>query len=144
MLFKGSGVALVTPFNNRGEINYFELKNLIAFQIANNTKALIILGTTGEASTLSFEEREKVIKFTVAETNHKVPVIVGTGNNCTKTAIKFTDWQGNEVNVSKLSSVKPISKDFFCISKAFQQAQYWQLFYIMFHQEQGLIFCRKL
>ena len=95
MLFKGSGVALVTPFNNRGEIDFFELKNLIAFQLANNTKALIILGTTGEASTLSFEEREKIIKFTVAETNHKVPVIVGTGSNCTKTAIKLTKQAEN-------------------------------------------------
>lgn len=90
MLFSGSCVALVTPFNTNGEIDYFELKNLISFQIASGTNALVILGTTGEGSTVSFEEREKIIKFVVYETAHKIPVIVGTGSNSTQTAIKLS------------------------------------------------------
>ena len=89
MLFCGSGVALVTPFNNKGEVDYFELKNLISFQIASGTQALIILGTTGESPTISFEEREKIIKFVVCETSHRIPVIVGTGSNSTQSAIKL-------------------------------------------------------
>ena len=89
MLFSGSAVALITPFKSSGAVDYFELKNLIDFQIANGTQAIVILGTTGEASTISFEEREQIIKFVVCETSHKIPVIVGTGNNSTETAIKL-------------------------------------------------------
>ena len=89
MLFSGSAVALVTPFKSSGAVDYFELKNLIDFQIANGTQAIVILGTTGEASTISFEEREQIIKFVVCETSHKIPVIVGAGNNSTETAIKL-------------------------------------------------------
>ena len=89
MLFKGSGVALVTPFNKRGEVDFFTLKNLIDFQIANGTQALIILGTTGESSTITYEEREKIITFVVCKANHRIPVIVGCGSNSTSTAIEL-------------------------------------------------------
>lgn len=90
MIFQGSSVALVTPFNTKNEINYFELQRLIEFQIASNTKAILILGTTGEASTISAEERKKMIKFCVAQISGRVPLIVGTGSNSTEITIKQT------------------------------------------------------
>ena len=106
MLFCGSGVALVTPFNNKGEVDYFELKNLISFQIASGTQALIILGTTGESPTISFEEREKIIKFVVCETSHRIPVIVGTGSNSTQSAIKLAK-QAESLGADGLLVVSP-------------------------------------
>ncbi len=90
MIFEGSAVALVTPFDKAGEVNYQMLKKLIEFQIANGTQVLVILGTTGESSTISKEEREKIIKFSVCLVGGRVPVIVGTGSNSTKTAIELT------------------------------------------------------
>ncbi|MBP3581957.1 MAG: 4-hydroxy-tetrahydrodipicolinate synthase [Clostridia bacterium] len=90
MVFEGSAVALITPFYKNGQVNYYTLKELIEFQIANNTKAIVILGTTGEASTITFEEREKIIKFSASIINKRVPLIVGTGSNDTKRAIFLT------------------------------------------------------
>ncbi len=90
MIFQGSCVALVTPFNEKNEVNYFELQRLIEFQIASNTKAIVILGTTGESSTISTEERTKIIKFCVSQVSGRIPVIVGTGSNSTEIAIKQT------------------------------------------------------
>ena len=89
-LFKGSCTALVTPFNESGNINFFELKRLIEFQIASGTNAIVILGTTGESSTISESERETIIKFCVTEAGGRVPIIVGTGSNSTKKAISQT------------------------------------------------------
>lgn len=90
MIFEGSGVALVTPFNDNNEVDFFSLKKLIEFQIANGTKAIIILGTTGESSTISMKEREKIIKFCVFVVGKLVPVIVGCGSNSTETAKQLT------------------------------------------------------
>ena len=90
MIFQGSAVALVTPFNSNNEINFFELHKLIEFQIASGTKALVILGTTGESSTISSDERTKIIKFCVGLVNKRIPIIVGTGSNSTQTAINQT------------------------------------------------------
>lgn len=90
MIFQGSGVALVTPFTKDNKVDYFTLKNLIDYQIASGTKAIIILGTTGEASTISQDERTKIIKFAVCLASGKIKVIVGTGSNSTKTAIKLS------------------------------------------------------
>lgn len=90
MIFKGSAVALVTPFGSRGEINFYELKKLIEFQIASRTKAIVILGTTGESATITQDERRQIIKFCVGQVSGRVPVIVGTGSNCTETAVKQT------------------------------------------------------
>lgn len=87
-MFVGSCVALVTPFNKNGSVNYFSLKNLIDYQIASGTKAILILGTTGEVSTITEEERVKIIKFCVCLTRKKVPLIVGCGSNSTTEAIK--------------------------------------------------------
>ncbi len=91
-MFKGSGVALVTPFNQDLSINYNELEKLIHFQIENSTDAIIICGTTGEASTLSEDEKKSLIKFTVNIVNNRVPVIAGTGSNNTKEAINLSRY----------------------------------------------------
>lgn len=90
MIFKGSAVALVTPFDKNNKVNYYELKNLIEFQISNGTKAIVILGTTGEASTITRKERTKIIKFCVCLVSKRIPLIVGTGSNSTKTAIELS------------------------------------------------------
>ena len=86
-LFKGSGVALVTPFKKDGSIDYQTLKKLIDFQIKNQTDAIIICGTTGESSTLSYMEHLSVIEECIDHVKGRVPVIAGTGSNCTKSAI---------------------------------------------------------
>lgn len=90
MIFQGSGVALVTPFTSNNKVDYYSLKHLIDFQIASGTKAIIILGTTGEASTITDEERTKIIKFTLSLAKNKIKIIVGTGSNSTEKAIKYS------------------------------------------------------
>ncbi len=87
-IFRGAGVALVTPMNNDGSVNYEELEKLIEFQISNGTDAIITCGTTGESATLSEEEHHEVINFTVKKVSGRIPVIAGTGSNCTETALK--------------------------------------------------------
>ena len=89
ILFTGSGVALVTPFNDDG-INYEVLKELIEFQIENETDAIIVCGTTGEPSTMGFDEWKGVVEFTIKNVNKRIPVIAGTGSNDTKTAVVRT------------------------------------------------------
>ena len=89
MLFKGSGVALVTPFYN-GKIDYYSMFNLIDYVIDNGTDAIIVCGTTGEASTLSYDEQIECIKNCVDYVNGRVCVIAGTGSNCTKSAVKLS------------------------------------------------------
>ncbi len=86
-IFTGAAVAIATPFNEDYSVNYEKLDELIEFQIKNNTDAIVICGTTGEASTLSHEEHIDVIKHCVNTVNHRVPVIAGTGSNSTETAI---------------------------------------------------------
>lgn len=86
-IFKGAGVAIVTPMFDNGEVNYDKLGELLEYQIANSTDAIIICGTTGEASTLTHEEHLDVIKYAVDKVAKRVPVIAGTGSNCTETAI---------------------------------------------------------
>ena len=87
-IFKGAGVAIVTPMYDNEEVIYDKLEELINWQIDQGTDSIIICGTTGESSTLSMEEHRKVIKAAVEFTKHRVPVIAGTGSNCTKTAIQ--------------------------------------------------------
>ena len=89
-LFKGSGVALVTPFKKDGSIDYIALRKLIDFQINNNTHAIIITGTTGESATLSYVEHLSVIEECIDYVNGRIPVIAGTGSNCTKSAINMS------------------------------------------------------
>ena len=89
-IFKGAGVAIVTPMKDNFEVNYDKLEELIEFQINNGTDAIIIPGTTGESSTLSMEEHRDVIKAAVKFTKGRVPVVAGTGSNSTVTAIQLT------------------------------------------------------
>lgn len=89
-LFTGSGVALVTPFTNAG-INYEVLRELIEFHIENETDAIIVCGTTGEPSTMTFDEWKGVVEFAVKNVKGRIPVIAGTGSNDTKTAVMRTE-----------------------------------------------------
>ena len=86
-IFKGAGVAIVTPFHEDGSVNYEAFGKQIERQIAGKTDAVIVCGTTGEASTLSHEEHLDVIRYCVEKVNKRIPVIAGTGSNCTETAI---------------------------------------------------------
>lgn len=89
-IFKGAGVAIVTPMKNNEDVNFDKLEEIINWQIDEGTDAIIIAGTTGEASTLTMEEHRNVIKAAVEFTKHRVPVIAGTGSNCTRTAIQHS------------------------------------------------------
>lgn len=86
-IFEGAGVALVTPMNQDGSVNYGKLKEILEYQIENGTDAIIICGTTGEASTLSDEEHLECIRYTCEVVHGRIPVIAGTGSNCTESAI---------------------------------------------------------
>ena len=86
-VFKGAAVAIVTPMFDNGEVNYPKLGEIIEYQIAHKTDAIVICGTTGEASTLSHEEHIEVIDYCVKKVAKRVPVIAGTGSNSTETAI---------------------------------------------------------
>ena len=89
-IFKGAGVAVVTPMKENYEVNYDKLEEIINDQIANGTDAIIITGTTGESSTLSEEEHSECIRAAVSIVNKRVPVIAGTGSNSTLTAIQLS------------------------------------------------------
>ena len=89
-LFRGSGVALVTPFTEEKDVNYEELGRLIEFQLENGTDAIIICGTTGEPVTMTEEERLSVISYTIEKVKNRIPVIAGTGGNCTEQVIAFS------------------------------------------------------
>lgn len=105
-IFKGSGVALITPFKENGDIDYETLNNLIDFQIENNTDSIIICGTTGECSTLSELEHIKCIEACVNRVNGRVPVIAGTGSNSTKTAIELSK-EAEKIGANGLLCVTP-------------------------------------
>lgn len=89
--FKGAGVAIVTPMYEDGKVNYDKLGELIEFQIANSTDAIIICGTTGESSTMTHGEHLQTIKYAIDKVAKRVPVIAGTGSNCTETAIMMSE-----------------------------------------------------
>lgn len=89
-IFEGAGVALVTPFTESGEVNYPKLTELLEEQIAGGTDAIISCGTTGESSTMSHEEHIQVIRHTCQVVNGRIPVIAGTGSNCTREAIHLS------------------------------------------------------
>lgn len=89
-IFTGAGVALITPIDEKGKVNFDEMGKLIEFQISNNTDALIICGTTGEASVLSDEEQVECVKFAVKVANGRVPVIAGAGSNHTEHGIELS------------------------------------------------------
>lgn len=89
-LFQGAGVALVTPFTEEKDINYEELERLIEFQINGGIDAIIVCGTTGEPVTMTEEERLSVISYTIEKVGKRVPVIAGTGGNCTEQVVTFS------------------------------------------------------
>lgn len=105
MLFKGSGVALVTPFSEQG-IHFDALDRLIEWHITEGTDAIIVGGTTGEASTLTKDERTQLFTHTVKKVAGRIPVIAGTGSNCTTTAIEYS-VQAEACGVDGLLIVTP-------------------------------------
>lgn len=105
-LFRGAGVALVTPFHADGSVNYEKLAELVEEQIAGGTDAIIACGTTGEAATMSEEEHMDVIRFIIKAVNHRIPVIAGTGSNCTATAIDLSK-QAEEAGADGVLLVTP-------------------------------------
>lgn len=104
-IFKGSGVAIVTPFNETG-IDYKKLKELLEWHIKESTDAIVVCGTTGEATTMTEQEKKDVIKFTVDVVNKRIPVIAGTGGNNTKTSIEMSLYAEN-VGVDGLLVITP-------------------------------------
>ncbi|MCI8965422.1 MAG: 4-hydroxy-tetrahydrodipicolinate synthase [Clostridia bacterium] len=94
ILFKGCGTAIITPFNENG-VDFKEFEKLIEFQINNSIDAIIVCGTTGESSTMTEKERKDTIEFAVKIANKRVPIIAGTGGNCTSSVIEFTKWAEN-------------------------------------------------
>ena len=116
-LFKGAGVALITPFNEDDTVNYDMLGTLIDRQIEGHTDAIIVCGTTGEPATMTEEEKLSVIDFTVKRVNHRIPVIAGAGANSTKLVIDFTK-KLEAIGVDGLLIVTPF------YNKATQQGLY--------------------
>lgn len=89
-IFKGAGVAIATPFKDNGDVNYEEFGKLIEFQIANGTDAIIVCGTTGESATMTEDEHMEVVRYCVEKVGKRLPVIAGTGSNCTRTAVELS------------------------------------------------------
>ncbi|MDE5861698.1 MAG: 4-hydroxy-tetrahydrodipicolinate synthase [Ruminococcus sp.] len=105
-IFTGAGIAIITPFNEDGSVNYDRLGEMIDYQIENNTDAIIICGTTGEASTMTDEEHLNCIKYAVEKTAGRVPVIAGTGSNDTKYAVELSK-EAEAVGADALLLVTP-------------------------------------
>lgn len=105
-IFEGAGVALVTPFHEDGSVDFDKLKELVEFQIAGGTDAIIICGTTGESSTLSHEEHLECIRKCIEFVNHRVPVVAGTGSNSTETAI-YLSTEAEKYGADALLVVTP-------------------------------------
>ena len=105
-IFTGAGVAIVTPMKANGEVNYPKLEELLNYQIENGTDAIIICGTTGESSTLTHEEHLEAIRFTIEKVAGRIPVIAGTGSNCTQTAI-YLSQEAEKYGADGLLLVSP-------------------------------------
>lgn len=105
-IFEGAAVAIVTPFHEDGSVDYGKLKELVEFQISNGTDAIVICGTTGESSTLTHEEHLECIKKCIEYVGGRVPVIAGTGSNCTETAI-YLSTEAEKYGADALLIVTP-------------------------------------
>jgi 4-hydroxy-tetrahydrodipicolinate synthase len=105
-IFTGAASAIITPFKDNGEVNYEKFKEILNDQIAGGIDAIVVCGTTGEAATLSHEEHLDVIRACVEYVDHRVPVIAGTGSNCTETAI-YLSTEAEKLGVDGLLVVTP-------------------------------------
>lgn len=105
-IFTGAGVAIVTPFKDNGEVDYESFAKNIEFQIEKGSDAIIVCGTTGEASTLTHEEHLDVIRYCVECVNGRIPVVAGTGSNCTETAI-YLSQEAEKAGADGLLVVTP-------------------------------------
>lgn len=105
-IFTGAGVAIVTPMKPNGEVNYEAFAKNIEYQIANHTDAIVVCGTTGEASTLTHEEHLDCIRFCVKQVAGRIPVIAGTGSNCTETAV-YLSQEAEKAGVDGILVVTP-------------------------------------
>lgn len=105
-VFTGAGVAIVTPMTETGEVNYAKLEEILEYQIANGTDSIVICGTTGESSTLTHEEHLEAIRFTIEKVAGRIPVIAGTGSNCTETAI-YLSTEAEKYGADALLLVTP-------------------------------------
>lgn len=105
-IFTGAGVAIVTPMTETGEVNYKKLGELLDYQIENGTDSIIICGTTGEASTLSHEEHLETIRYAIDKVANRVPVVAGTGSNCTETAV-YLSQEAEKYGADGLLLVSP-------------------------------------
>lgn len=105
-IFKGAGVAIVTPMKENEEVNYEKLQELIDWQIGQGTDCIVIAGTTGESSTMTVEEHTRVIEAAVEYADKRVPVIAGSGSNCTKEAIHLSK-EAERVGADGLLAVTP-------------------------------------
>lgn len=105
-IFTGAGVAIVTPMTKTGEVNYEKLGELLDYQIENGTDSIIICGTTGEASTLSHEEHLEMIRYAIDKVANRVPVVAGTGSNCTETAV-YLSQEAEKYGADGLLLVSP-------------------------------------
>lgn len=105
-MFKGSGVAIITPFTKNNKINYTKFAELIEYQIKNQTDAIVVCGTTGEASTLSENEKKELINFTVEVVKKRIPVIAGTGGNNTSNVVTLSKY-AQKVGADGLLIVTP-------------------------------------
>ncbi len=105
-IFTGAGVALITPMNEDGSINYDEMERIVNYQIDNGTDAIVVCGTTGEASTMTHEEHIETIRACVGMVKKRVPVIAGTGSNCTSTAV-YLSREAQKAGADGLLLVSP-------------------------------------
>ena len=105
-VFTGAGVAIITPMKANGEVNYEKLGEFIDYQIENSTDAIVICGTTGESSTMTHEEHIETIRFAADHVKKRVPVIAGTGSNCTETAV-YLSQEAQKAGVDACLVVTP-------------------------------------
>lgn len=105
-IFKGAGVAIITPMKDNYEVNYDKLDEILEEQIAGGTDAVVICGTTGESATLSEAEHMEAIRFTIERVNHRIPVVAGTGSNCTATAVQMSK-EADEAGADGILLVTP-------------------------------------
>ena len=146
-MFSGAIVAIITPFR-KGKVDEKSLRQLIEFQIKNGTDGIVPCGTTGESSTLSHEEHDRVIEITIDAVNKRVPVIAGTGSNSTDEALRLTKHAHKRVRMGRCWSVHTITdrprRAFISISRLSRKVFQFRLYRIIFQAGPVLISCRRL